>query len=283
MAVSNALLIRLMSCIAAALWILLLGAMLPVEAARGDGAEPGFSWHAFLVATQDPMYPLNMQVLMWLAFFYCLGELLINWLNVAGERAQLGSFNLYRNPDRVLLAAGDGRVEVPLSPELALKPEILAAIYSAKRRLVPETCLVGRFLQMINFQFQSTNDVADVYNALNALVDMELHRVDLRYTTIRYLVWLIPTLGFIGTVIGIALALGKAGSMRSDDPELLAEVVPLLATAFLTTLLALILSAVLMLFIQQLQSREEETVNAVGAQCLEKIVTNLVPRGALPA
>ena len=281
MVFSNTVLIRVISCIIALLWILLLSTVLPVEAISEGDVGSGFSWHAFLIATQDPMYPVNMQVLMWIAFFYCIGELVIKWMNITEEQLQLDLFNLYRNPDSVLIPNENGRTEIPLGPDVALKPEILAAIYSVKRKVVPESCLVGRFFKTINFQFQSTNDVADVYNALTALVEMELHRVDLRYTTIRYLVWLIPTLGFIGTVIGIALALGRAGAMGSEDPELLEEVVPLLATAFFTTLLALILSAVLMLLIQSLQSRDEETVNSVGADCFAKIVTNLVPRGGL--
>ena len=279
MILSNVVLIRLTSFIIALLWILLLSTMLPIQMVTEGEPGLGFSWHAFLIATEDPMYPVNMQILMWIAFFYCVGELVIKWMGITEERLQLDLFNLYRNPSMAVLQGQDETIEIPLGPDLALKPEIIAAIYSGKRKTLPEACLMGRFFKTINFQFQSTNNVGDVYNAVNGLTEMELHRVDLRYTTIRYLVWLIPTLGFIGTVIGIALALGKAGIMGSDDPELLTEVVPLLATAFFTTLLALILSAILMLLIQQLQSRDEETVNAVGSECLDKIVTNLVPRG----
>ena len=279
MVLSNIVLIRLMSCIIAVLWILLLSTLLPIPAVTLAESGPGFSWHAFLIATQDPMYPLNMQVLIWIAFFYCVGELVIKWMSITEERLQMSRFDLYRNPATVILRDATKSTEIPLGPDLGLKPEIIAAIYEAKRKALPDTCLIGRFFQTINFQFQSSNNVGDVYSAVNALIEMELHNVDLRYTTIRYLVWLIPTLGFIGTVIGIALALGKAGVMESDDPALLITVVPLLATAFFTTLLALILSAILMLFIQQLQSRDEQTVNAVGSECLDKIVTNLIPRG----
>ena len=281
MIISNTILIRLVSCIFALLWILLLSTLLPVETITEDSQRTAFSWHAFLIATEDPMYPVNMQVLMWIAFFYCLGELVINWMNIAEERLHLKLFNLYRNPDKIILHDHEERVEVPLGQNLALKPEIIAAIYGAKREVLPETCLMGRFFKTINFQFQSSNNVGDVYNAVNSLIGMELHRLDFRYTTIRYLVWLIPTLGFIGTVIGIALALGKAGVVGNNDPELLSKVIPLLATAFFTTLLALILSAILMLLIQQLQSRDEEVVNTVGSLCLDKIVTNLIPRREL--
>jgi biopolymer transport protein ExbB/TolQ len=238
----------------------------------------GFSWHDFLIATTDPMYPLNMQVLMWIAFFYCLAELVIKWLNISEEMLLLESFDLFQNPNQVLVQTSKGDVQIELDRHEALKPELLAAIYHAKRKRVPEHSLIGSFFRKINHQFQSTNDVGDVYSAVNSAIELRLHEVDLGYTVIRYLAWLIPTLGFIGTVIGIAVALGKAGSMGSTDPELLKQVIPLLAVAFYTTLLALLLSAIVMIAIQAIQARDEKTVNAAGQFCLDVIVTNLKPR-----
>ena len=64
---------------------------------------------------------------------------------------------------------------------------------------------------------------------------------------VRYVVWAIPTLGFIGTVLGISLALAFAGAVDLQDPNLLAELTKRLAVAFDTTLLALVMSAVLVL------------------------------------
>ena len=51
----------------------------------------------------------------------------------------------------------------------------------------------------------------------------------------------------------------------------------MLATAFYTTLLALLLSAVLMILIQIVQAKDEQLVNTVGAFCMDEIVTNLKP------
>ncbi|MDC0663154.1 MotA/TolQ/ExbB proton channel family protein [Marinobacter sp. SS21] len=278
MNLSNAMLIRLIGLVLAILWVLLLSFVLPLDATTEGGAR--FSWHAFLIATEDPMYPVNIQVMMWLAFFYCLAELVIKWINLSEENLQLELFDLYRNPDHVVMPSGQGEVAIPLDRNEALKPELLAAIYYAKRKQVPETTLIGSFFKKINHQFQSTNDVGDVYSIVNSLIELKLHEVDLRYTVIRYLAWLIPTLGFIGTVIGIAVALGQAGAMAADDPQLLQEVVPLLATAFYTTLLALLLSAIVMIAIQLVQAKDEATVNNAGSLCLEAIVTNLKPRSS---
>ena len=49
----------------------------------------------------------------------------------------------------------------------------------------------------------------------NASLELFEHEVELRYNTLRYIVWLIPTLGFIGTAVGIALALSDAGSVEN--------------------------------------------------------------------
>ncbi len=277
MNLSNSVLIRIIGMTLALLWIVLLSFAIPADTPQAGTDSLGFSWHDFLIATADPMYPMNMQVLMWIAFFYCLSELAIKWLNLSEEHLQLEAFNLYQNPNHVVMHSEQGDVQIRLDPSEALKPELLAAIYYAKRKQVPEKTLIGTFFRKINHQFQSTNDVGDVYSALNSMMELKLHEVDLRYTVIRYLAWLIPTLGFIGTVIGIAVALGKAGVMGSENPELLQSVIPLLATAFYTTLLALLLSAVLMILIQLTQAKDELAVTEAGAFCFDTIVTNLKP------
>ena len=41
----------------------------------------------------------------------------------------------------------------------------------------------------------------------NSCLELLMHRVDLRDSLLRYGVWAIPTVGFIGTLVGIALAL----------------------------------------------------------------------------
>ena len=93
---------------------------------------------------------------------------------------------------------------------------------------------------------------------LNSSIELRNHDLELNYSMIRYVMWVIPTLGFIGTVVGIALALSFAGEPgRSQDPELLTELTQRLAVAFNTTLLALIMAAFLVLLMHIIQSMEE--------------------------
>ncbi|MBT5331932.1 MAG: hypothetical protein HOL48_09130 [Porticoccaceae bacterium] len=270
---SHAVLVRIIGIVVGVLWVVLLSFGLPISV-----DESGFSWHAFLIATQDPMYPFNVQVLMWIAFFYCLSEVAIKSFGQIEERRWMNAFSLYQNPSAVTVYTAKGEeVRVDLDSNEALKPELLAAIFYAKRKQLNPKAAITAIFKKINHQFQSTNDVGDVYSAVTADIDMRLHQVDLSYTVIRYLVWLIPTLGFIGTVIGIALALGQAAALGTGDPEMLEKVIPMLATAFYTTLLALLQSAVLMILIQVVQAKDEQLVNTVGAFCMDEIVTNLKP------
>ncbi|WP_045858562.1 MotA/TolQ/ExbB proton channel family protein [Teredinibacter purpureus] len=276
MSISNAVLIRILGFVVAILWLVLLSFGLPNTMEEGNLA--GFSWHQFLIATDDPMYPLNVQVLMWIAFFYCLSEVAIKWMGQMEQSQWLGEFSLFRNPSSVNVYTPKGEMRVDLDSNEALKPELLAAIFYAKRKALHPNALITSIFKKVNHQFQSTNDVGDVYSVVNASLELELHKVDIGYTVIRYLAWLIPTLGFIGTVIGVALALGKAASMGSTDPRLLEEVIPRLGTAFYTTLLSLLLSAIVMILIQIVQAKEEALVNKIGSFCMDNIVTNLKPR-----
>lgn len=276
MRITNAVLVRVIGLVVSILWIVLLSFALPV----GSSEETGFSWHDFLIATRDGMYPFNVQVFMWVAFFFCLSEIFIKWLAMQEEIRWIKGFSLYQNPQTVTVYTSSGEVSLDLRPEEALKPEILAAIFYAKRKLVSPSSMIFSFFKKINHQFQSTNDVGDVYSALTSAIEMRLHQLDLSYTVIRYLVWLIPTLGFIGTVIGIALALGKAASLGAAEPTMLEQVIPMLATAFYTTLLALLLSAIVMILIQIVQAKDEELVNKVGTFCMDEIVAYLKPNSS---
>lgn len=234
-------------------WLMLLVLLLPVE------LNTVFSWNAFLIDSQSPMWPLTLQVLMWLAFFVSFGELIIRWFSMQREREQLARFHL----------------KDVLSPGELITPELMPSITKIKiKQLVDETSLTT-FFKRISNQFQSSRNVGDVYNSVTTTLDLKLHDLDLQYSFIRYLAWLIPTLGFVGTVVGIAIALGNAGILEPDDPELLSKVIPMLSSAFYTTLLALIQSALVMYCLQLVQKMEERVITSVANYCIDNIVTEL--------
>ena len=105
------------------------------------------------------------------------------------------------------------------------------------------------------------------------------HEVDTRYSMIRYLVWVIPTFGFIGTVMGIAFALGEVNQFEDpQDPDLLPALTKSLGVAFYTTLLALVHSTVLVFALHIAQAKEELALNKAGQYCLDHLINKLYER-----
>jgi biopolymer transport protein ExbB/TolQ len=93
---------------------------------------------------------------------------------------------------------------------------------------------------------------------------------------IRYITWLIPSLGFIGTVIGIMLALNYAGDRANvESPEMLYQVTERLGVAFSTTLVALVMAAILVFLQNLIQGREENMLNKSGQYCLDNLINRL--------
>ena len=89
---------------------------------------------------------------------------------------------------------------------------------------------------------------------LKYLADLDAARLHASYALVRIIVWAIPILGFLGTVIGITLAIANLAPQALEDS--LPEVTAGLGVAFDTTALALALSMVLM-FAQFLTERTE--------------------------
>lgn len=241
----------LFACLAAAICLIkLLEFYLPDAAA------------VILIDRDRSTYPFTVQNLMWIVFALGLGELIVRARDAAAERAEL--------------VAG----YLPEDETTLLQSLELRRIYGAARQAnQPGSPSSGRFLprliQRTVTQFQTTKSIDQANALLNSSIELYLHEIDLRYSMIRYVVWAIPTLGFIGTVIGISLALAFAGSVDLQDPSLLAELTKRLAVAFNTTLLALVMSAFLVLLQHVVQASEERVLNQSGQYCLDNLINRL--------
>lgn len=207
-------------------------------------------------------YPLSVQNLMWLSFFGGLGEL---WV-----RHHVGIIE-YSQLDYGYLPEGEGHI---------LQHEDIGKIYAHVRAShYSQQCFLPRMITRAVLQFQSTHSVEQSSSVLSNSLDLYLHEIDLRYNVIRYIMWLIPTLGFIGTVIGIALALNYAGQPGGfENPNLLPEVTKRLAVAFNTTLVALVMAAILVFAANVIQSREERSLNLAGQYCFDNLINRLYVR-----
>lgn len=215
-----------------------------------------------LLDYRQATYPLTVQTVMWIVFALGIGELIVRAIETMAERAELH------------------RHYLPEDETTVLQSLELRRIYAAARAAMrPDSPSYGRFLprliQRVVTQFQTNRSVDQANALLNSSLDLGLHEIDLRYMMIRYVIWAIPALGFLGTVLGIALALAYAGSADLQDPALLAGLTERLAVAFNTTLLALCMSAVLVLIQHIVQAREERALNQAGQYCLDNLINRL--------
>jgi len=134
--------------------------------------------------------------------------------------------------------------------------------------------LVGQVLRRAVERFAASRDAA----AAEAVVRTECEAIAQEHDTslamVRYVIWAVPAIGFIGTTGGMGSAMSKA-----DSPENLPDVVGFLGGAFDTTLVALLLCLVLMLLSHQFQRYYEEFVLRLGNKCERDFIRRLyVPR-----
>jgi biopolymer transport protein ExbB/TolQ len=123
--------------------------------------------------------------------------------------------------------------------------------------------------------------VTDVDEILRSQASQDEATMETSYALVQGFVWAIPVLGFIGTVLGLSDAIGKfsgvlgAGSDVEQISNSLKGVTAGLATAFETTLQALIAALVIQLLITVLRKNEEEFLDAAMDYGLRYVVSRL--------
>lgn len=123
--------------------------------------------------------------------------------------------------------------------------------------------------------------VSDVDEMLKSQAELDESAMETSYSLLRGFIWAIPVLGFIGTVLGLSVAIGGFGEVLSQtsDPTALADslkgVTAGLSTAFETTLLALLFALVLQMLVTFLRKGEEEFLDACSEYCQRNVVGKL--------
>jgi biopolymer transport protein ExbB/TolQ len=126
----------------------------------------------------------------------------------------------------------------------------------------------------------------DLGQILRTQADHDESVMETSYNSIRGLVWAIPILGFIGTVSGLSYAIGGFGRVLSQtgDPSQLIDalkgVTGGLATAFETTLLALIAALLVQMAMTFQKKREEEFLDECTEYCQREVLSRLRMGGA---
>ena len=172
---------------------------------------------------------------------------------------------------------------VSAEPEFILTETTAATVLARIHALVDQPrhfILLNRIDRALS-NFKNIGQVNDVSAILRAQAENDEDQVASSYTIVNGLVWAIPVLGFIGTVLGLSLAIGRFTQTLQAAGDLtlirasLQGVTGGLATAFESTLVALTFTLILQLVITFQQKREMAFLDECNDYCHSHIVSKL--------
>jgi biopolymer transport protein ExbB/TolQ len=198
-------------------------------------------------------YEQESEIILMLWALAIIGQ---KWLLLRQERALF---------DRDLVALGEGMRILP--EDVRQHARQVEALPEAER----ET-LLPRVLLTALYRFGATGGIADASAAARGVIEGEADRLDSEMSLLRYIAWAIPAIGFIGTVRGIGDALAQAHRAMQGD---LSGVTQSLGTAFNSTLIALLLSLVLMFLLHHLQGEQDRLVREAESYVDRRLVQSL--------
>ena len=117
-----------------------------------------------------------------------------------------------------------------------------------------------------------TGDVQNTSDAIQSSVEALALKLEAENSMIRYLIWAIPSIGFIGTVRGIGQALSQADLALAGD---ITGMTDSLGVAFNSTFVALLISIILMFLLHQLQRLQDDAVVDTQAYCEKFLLTRI--------
>lgn len=198
-------------------------------------------------------------------FFWGLMTLFIKWRKLSLQKRALAMDIVPQDPGFILS---------PLSSD-----QILQNLY--KQVHDPERfVLFSRIMRALS-NLRNLGRVSDVETIFSSQSENDQNILDTSYITLRGFVWAMPVLGFIGTVQGLSMAIGKFGSVLAAGGEMstlretLREVVFGLSIAFDTTFLGLLCTLVLQLLLTFFRRKEEEFVDDCDNYCHRNVVSRL--------
>lgn len=226
-----------------------------------------------LVLVAPRSYLLEMMNRCWtnwaVVFFswWCLGILAAKWMKTSIQMRALRAVEIVpRRGDFVLSPGTSG--------------EVLRRIKVVADR--PKDFILFRRIEMALSNLGNIGEVRDVGAVLESQADSDASAVDSSYTVIRSLIWTIPILGFIGTVVGLSQAIGsftdvlnQAGGDSASIKSKLGPVVGGLATAFETTLVALLAAVSIQLLSTWVFKREESLLDGITDFTNEHVLSRL--------
>jgi len=125
---------------------------------------------------------------------------------------------------------------------------------------IPKDCIDSPLVHTLRsslWRYSATKNVQNLSDAIESNLEALAIKQDSENTMIRYLIWVIPSIGFIGTVRGIGQALSEADKALAGD---ISGMTDSLGVAFNSTLVALLISIIVMFLFHQLQRLQDSQI-----------------------
>ena len=198
-------------------------------------------------------------------FFLSIAMLFLKWRKLAFQRRALNLSTVPQNPDFIL------------------NERTARAALERLRKLVdnPRHFILINRVQTALASLHNIGAISEVASNLKNQGDNDDNQISSSYTLISGAVWAIPVLGFIGTVLGLSSAIGNFANTLQLSSEIeaikanLTEVTGGLATAFETTLVALICALIIQLILNYLQQKESDFLDECNDYCHTYVISKL--------
>ena len=145
----------------------------------------------------------------------------------------------------------------------------------------PKNFLLLNRIKLAISNLNNIGNVSDVSSVLSSQERTDEEHIDSSFTLINTLNWIIPILGFIGTVLGLGLAIGGFGETIKDSSDIeaikesITGITLCLGTAFDTTLVALVLVVILQFMASIQMQKERAMLDEFTVYCNDFIISKL--------
>ena len=236
--------------------------------AQSFGIESDQSPSSLFVILKDYEQQICLSLLLWGMMLLCYKFILLSTESKVLARFESENEGSGTGPEVDLLR---GRQSIDRMQAGELSEEIEQKIKSddLKNKILPY--VMARGLE----RFHMTGSVPEATETIMGRLEVAAEQQESELSMLRYLVWAIPSIGFIGTVRGIGVALKRADEALQGD---ISGVTSALGVAFNSTLVALIISIFLMLLIHLLQSSQEGLILRLQTFCREELIDKLYDR-----
>jgi len=172
---------------------------------------------------------------------------------------------------------------LPDEPGFTISPSTVEAVLNRLREIAdhPRHFMVLNRVEVALSNLRNLGRVGDVEDILRAQAAQDESQMETSYALIQGFVWAIPVLGFIGTVLGLSQAIGSFTAVLGTGDDVsaitgaLGKVTAGLATAFDTTLVALVAALIIQLLMVMTKKSEEEFLDAAMEHGTRTIVGRL--------